>query len=175
VAERDRRSIGLDLGERRIGVALCDSAGRLATPYEVLARSGSRPRDHGEIARLVQEAGAVRVVVGLPRSLDGSLGPAARTVLEEIEQLRRVLDVPVETWDERLSTVTAERSLRSAGVGGRRRRAVVDQVAATVILQSWLEAEGGGRAASPDDVPPQRRRDGETGPRHGPTTPTTGR
>jgi putative holliday junction resolvase len=135
-----RRALGLDLGERRIGVALCDSAGTLATPYEVLQRTGDHARDHRRIAELVDEAGAVAVVVGMPLSLDGSVGPAARAVEAEVAELREHLLVPVEVWDERLSTVEATRRLRNAGVSGRKRRHVIDQVAATVILQSWLDA-----------------------------------
>jgi putative holliday junction resolvase len=137
------RALGLDLGTRRIGVALSDSAGTLATPYEVVTRSGDRSRDHQGIAVLAAEAGAELVVVGLPRSLDGSIGPAARAILDEVDELRARLaerGVGVVTWDERLSTVEAERRLRSAGVKGARGRRVVDQVAATVILQSWLDA-----------------------------------
>lgn len=135
-----RRALGLDLGERRIGVALCDSAGTLATPYEVLQRTGDHARDHRRIAELVEEAGAEVVVVGMPLSLDGSVGPAARAVETEVAELREHLLVPVEVWDERLSTVEATRRLRNAGVSGRKRRHVIDQVAATVILQSWLDA-----------------------------------
>jgi putative Holliday junction resolvase len=134
------RALGIDLGERRIGIALSDSAGTLATPYEVVPRSGDRARDHQRLADLAEETGAEVVVVGLPLSLDGTRGPSAIRVEAEVEELRRRLDAPVETWDERLSTVEAERRLRSAGVRGRRRRHVVDQVAATVILQSWLDA-----------------------------------
>lgn len=137
----DRRSLGLDLGERRIGVALCDSGGRLATPYEVVQRSGTRARDHQQIAKLLAEADAVRVIVGLPRSLDGGLGPAAQNVLAEVEELRDALGVPVLTCDERLSTVTAERNLRQQGLDAQQRRKVVDKVAAAVILQAWLDAE----------------------------------
>ena len=134
------RAVGLDLGTRRIGVALCDSAGTLATPYEVVQRSGDRQRDHRRIAELVAEAEAEVVVVGLPLSLDGSVGPAAAGVQAEVAELREHLGVPVEVWDERLSTVEAGRRLQSAGVPGRKRRHVIDQVAATVILQSWLDA-----------------------------------
>jgi putative Holliday junction resolvase len=134
------RAVGLDLGARRIGVALCDSAGTLATPYEVVQRSGDRQRDHRRIAELVAEAEAEVVVVGLPLSLDGSVGPAAAGVQAEVAELREHLGVPVEVWDERLSTVEADRRLQSAGVPGRKRRHVIDQVAATVILQSWLDA-----------------------------------
>jgi putative holliday junction resolvase len=134
------RAIALDIGTRRIGVALSDSGGTVATPYEVVPRSGDRARDHARIRTLAEEAGADVVVVGLPLSLDGSLGPAARSILAEADELRAALDLEVVTWDERLTTVEAERSLRVMGVKKGRRRRVVDQVAATVILQSWLDA-----------------------------------
>lgn len=134
------RAVALDIGTRRVGVAVSDSGGTVATPYEVVPRSGDRSRDHGRIATLVGETEAGIVVVGLPLSLDGSVGPAARAVLEEVDELRAALPVPVVTWDERLSTVEAERSLRAMGVRRGHRRQVVDQVAATVILQSWLDA-----------------------------------
>jgi putative holliday junction resolvase len=134
------RALGLDIGSRRVGVALSDSGGTVATPYEVVDRSGDRGRDHRRIAALVDEAGADVVVVGMPLSLDGSIGPAAQAVLDELDQLRGVLAVEIVTWDERLSTVQAERSLRAGNVRKAKRRRVVDQVAATVILQSWLDA-----------------------------------
>jgi putative Holliday junction resolvase len=134
------RALGLDIGTRRIGVALSDSAGTVATPYAVVDRSGERARDHRSIAALVDEAGAEVVVVGMPLSLDGSVGPAAQAVLDEIDQLRGVVAAEIVTWDERLSTVQAERSLRAGNVRKGKRRRVVDQVAATVILQSWLDA-----------------------------------
>jgi putative holliday junction resolvase len=134
------RAVGLDMGTRRIGVALSDSAGTVATPYEVVQRSGDPARDHRRIAALVDEAGADVVVVGLPLSLDGTIGPAATGILAEVDDMRAALRVDVVTWDERLSTVEAERSLRQMGVRKGRRRRVVDQVAATVILQSWLDA-----------------------------------
>jgi putative pre-16S rRNA nuclease len=134
------RAVALDIGTRRIGIALSDSAGTVATPYEVVTRSGDRSRDHRRIAALVEEAGAGIVVVGLPLSLDGSTGPAAQTILAEVDELRAALPVDVVTWDERLSTVEAERSLRAMRVRKGRHRQVVDQVAATVILQSWLDA-----------------------------------
>ncbi|MFP5577838.1 MAG: Holliday junction resolvase RuvX [Acidimicrobiia bacterium] len=132
------RALALDLGSKRIGIAL--SAGTLATPYEVLARSGRRRDDHRRIAEHVVEVEAEVVVVGLPLSLDGSVGPAAERVIAECEELAEVLDVPVETWDERLSTVTAERSLMEQQMRAQARRRVVDKVAAAVILQSWLDA-----------------------------------
>ena len=135
-----RRAVGLDIGSRRVGVAVSDAEGSVATPYEVIRRSGDRAQDHRRVAALVEDVGADVVVVGLPLSLDGSVGPAAQAVLDEADELRQHLDVPVVCWDERLSTVEAERSLRTMGVKGPRRRRVVDQLAATVILQTWLDA-----------------------------------
>jgi putative Holliday junction resolvase len=135
-----RRALGLDLGSRRIGVALSDSDGVLATPYEVIPRQGDERRDHARIVELADEVGAAVVVVGLPLSLDGSAGPAARATMSEVARLAEVAGRPVETFDERLSTVSAHRSLRANGVGGRARRRVVDQVAAAVMLQAWLDA-----------------------------------
>ena len=137
------RAIGIDLGSKRIGVALSDSAGTLALPYEVVQRSGDRRRDHRRIGELVAEAEAEIVVVGLPYSLDGSLGPTARRYLAETEELRATIGVPVETYDERLTTVTAERSLRDMQMTADARRRVVDKVAAAVMLQSWLDHRAG--------------------------------
>ena len=134
------RAVGVDFGSRRIGIALSDSGGTVATPWTKVERSGDESRDHRRIAELVEEAEAEAVVVGLPLSLDGSIGPAAEGVLAEVERLRVVIDVPVETYDERLTTVTAERALREQGVTAKRRRQVVDQVAASVLLQAWLDA-----------------------------------
>jgi putative Holliday junction resolvase len=131
------RTLGLDLGTKRIGVAVADSAGTLATPYEVVARSGDRARDHRRIADLAAETEAAQLVVGLPLSLDGTEGPAARAALEEIEELRVATGLPVTPWDERLTTVTADQQL--AHLDGRARRAVVDKVAAAVMLQGWLD------------------------------------
>jgi putative Holliday junction resolvase len=137
------RAIGVDLGSKRIGVALSDSAGTLALPYEVVLRSKDRRRDHRRLAELVAEAEAEIVVVGLPYSLDGSIGPTARRYLAETEELRATIGVPVETYDERLTTVTAERSLREMQMTADARRRVVDKVAAAVMLQSWLDHRAG--------------------------------
>jgi putative Holliday junction resolvase len=133
------RAVGIDLGERRIGVALSNSEGTLALPYEVVERTGDRPRDHRRLAALVAEAEAEVVVVGVPYSLDGGIGPTARRYLAEAEELGATIGVPVETYDERLTTVTAERALREAQVSGPARRKVVDKVAAAVLLQAWLD------------------------------------
>jgi putative holliday junction resolvase len=117
----------------------------MATPYSVIERSGDAEADRARVREIVTEIGAGMVLVGLPLSLDGRKGPAARAALEEAEALRQVLDVPVESHDERLSSVSANRALTDAGVTGRRRgkarkAGAVDQVAATVFLQSWLDA-----------------------------------
>lgn len=131
------RVLGVDLGSRRIGVAV--SSGTVATPYEVVERTGDRARDHGRLLELAAEVGAERIVVGLPLSLDGSPGPAARAVLDEVAELTVRTDLPVDTYDERLTTVTAERALAAGGVRGPARRKVVDKVAAAVMLQAWLD------------------------------------
>ncbi len=140
---QDRRAVGLDLGSRRIGVAVCDGGGVLAVPWGTIDRSGDRPRDHRRILDIVQETEAAVVVVGLPLRLDGSIGPAAEGVLAEIDEIASTVGVPVESYDERLTTVTAERGLKERGMRGKRRRTVIDQLAATVILQGWLDAGRG--------------------------------
>ena len=137
------RAIGLDLGSRRIGVAISDSDGRVATPLKTLARTTSRALDHEAIAAAVAEWDAGVVVVGLPLSLDGSIGPAAQAVLDEVAELSARLLVPVETIDERFTTVSAGQQLRDAGVRGRDRTKVIDQAAAVVLLQGWLERKSG--------------------------------
>lgn len=133
------RALGIDLGSKRIGVALSDSAGSLATPYDVVPRSGDRARDHRRIAALAEEAGAQCLVVGLPLSLDGSVGPAAAAALAEAEELGAATGLPVETWDERLTTVTADRDLLALDMKAPARRRVIDKVAAAVMLQAWLD------------------------------------
>jgi putative Holliday junction resolvase len=132
------RVLGVDLGERRIGLALSDPLGITASPLAVLERTGDRAADHRAIVAAARDAGAERIVVGLPRSLAGGEGPAARAVREEIEAIA-ALGLPVEAHDERLTTVMAERVLSAGGVRGRARRQRVDKVAAAVILQSWLD------------------------------------
>jgi putative Holliday junction resolvase len=131
--------LGIDLGARRIGVAISDDGQRMASGLTVVARSGDLGSDHRALAAVAGDKEAVAVVVGMPRSLDGSSGPAAQGVRQEVEQLRTVLGVPVELVDERFTTVTATRALRAAGTKARRARRLVDQEAAAVILQSWLD------------------------------------
>jgi putative pre-16S rRNA nuclease len=135
------RVLGVDLGTRRIGLALSDPAGRVATPHALVERSGDVAVDHRTILAHAREAGASRVVVGLPLSLSGDTGPAARAVLEEVEALRALAgeEVTVVTHDERLTTVIAEQGMREARVPRRARRRTVDSAAAAVMLQSYLE------------------------------------
>jgi putative Holliday junction resolvase len=134
--------LGVDLGSRRIGLALSDPSGMVASPHEVLLRSGDRTADHRAIVGAANDAGATRIVVGLPLSLSGRRGPAARAVEAEVGEIRAIAgpQLPVELHDERLSTVTAERTLASAKMRRDARRRVVDKVAAAVMLQSYLEA-----------------------------------
>jgi putative holliday junction resolvase len=134
------RALGLDLGSKRIGVAVSDRSGTIASPLTVIQRGRSRRHDYDRIAALVREEEADCVVVGMPRSLSGGEGPAAKAARAEATALASVVGVPVETYDERFTTVTANRALAATGVRERARRQVVDKVAAAVILQAWLDA-----------------------------------
>lgn len=134
------RALGVDLGSKRIGIAVSDRSGTIASPLVVLQRTGRRAEDHRRIAALVREEEAEVVVVGLPLTMSGERGPAARSAVAEAEQLATVVGVPVETHDERLTTVSADRVLMAADLDARARRQVVDKVAAAVLLQSWLDA-----------------------------------
>lgn len=138
------RALGIDLGSKRIGVAVSDRSGTIASPLLVLQRTGSRKQDHRRIADLVTEEEAVLVVVGLPIDLRGKVGPAAQGALAEIAELTSVVGVPVETIDERLTTVSANRALQEAGLGAKDRRKYVDKVAAAVLLQAWLDQRANG-------------------------------
>lgn len=138
------RALGLDLGAKRIGVAVSDRSGTIASPLLVLQRTGRRIDDHRRIASLVVEEEAEVVVVGLPLTMAGEVGPAARAAVAEAEALATVVGVPVETCDERLTTVTADRALLEANMRAPARRQVVDKVAAAVMLQAWLDRRSPG-------------------------------
>ncbi|MDQ1448533.1 MAG: putative pre6S rRNA nuclease [Actinomycetota bacterium] len=140
IATAGTRALGVDLGARRIGLALSDPSRTVATPHEVLRRSGDPAADRRAIVDTARRQDANVIVVGLPLSLSGRSGPAARAALEEVEALRAVAgDIEVTVHDERLTTVTAERALTEAGMRREARQRVVDKVAAAVMLQSWLE------------------------------------
>jgi putative holliday junction resolvase len=136
---RNGTRIGIDPGDARIGVARSDPSGFLATPVETVPRA---PGDLSRLAVIVADAEAMEVVVGLPRSLSGREGPAAAKARAfALSLARRIAPVPVRLCDERLTTVSAESMLREQGRTGSKRRAVVDQVAAVVILQHALDTE----------------------------------
>jgi putative holliday junction resolvase len=142
------RVLALDLGSKRVGVAVSDRSGILASPLTTIQRTGDRRAEHAAVAAVVSSEGASLVVVGLPLNMDGSSGPAARAAEAEAAELGAVLGqlgVTVELADERLTTVTADRVLRDQGRKGRERRQVVDRTAAAVLLQAWLDGPGGRR------------------------------
>jgi putative Holliday junction resolvase len=138
--------VGIDLGERRIGVSVSDSAGVLASPKCTIVRSGDPERDRAALVALIEEVGAATVVVGLPIGLDGREGQAASRARQEIDALAArlaPLGIEIEAFDERLTTVSAERALTAAGRRGPSRRRVVDQAAAAILLQAWLDGRRG--------------------------------
>ena len=154
------RVLAVDLGSRRIGVAVSDSRGALAFPHCVVERGSSRSADHDALREIAASLGASTVVVGLPRSLNGRIGPAAEAVLEEARELSAALGFDVVLVDERMTTVVAEKAMRSAGRAGsarRVRKARVDAAAAAVILQAWLDRQSPSadiRSASADRQSP---------------------
>ena len=134
------RALGIDLGSKRIGIAVSDRTGTIASPLVVLQRSGSVRSDHAAIAALVVEEEAETLVVGLPLNMNGTSGPAAKAAIAEAEALATVVGVPVIMFDERRTTVTADRALMEARIGAQARRKLVDKVAAAVLLQTWLDS-----------------------------------
>ena len=135
------RILGLDMGEKRIGLAVSDPLGITAQGVEVWTRRG-RQADLDHILALAREYQVQQIVVGLPRHMDGRPGDAAADILKFAQSLGEALGAEVTPWDERLTTVAAERLLIQADVSRRRRRQVVDQVAAVLILQSYLDSRG---------------------------------
>jgi putative Holliday junction resolvase len=138
------RLLGVDVGSVRVGVAVSDPSGILATPLVTLGRDERDGSDLRRLAELVTEYEVIEVVVGLPRTLAGREGPAAEAARGYADTLAPLLEVPIRMVDERLTTVVASRSLRERGVRGRKQRAVVDQAAAVAILQGWLDSRGHG-------------------------------
>jgi putative Holliday junction resolvase len=134
------RVLGIDLGSRRIGVAVSDGLGLTAQPRTTLARHGGM-RDIDAIAAAVKEADADRIVLGLPLDCEGQEGPAAQRARAFGDKLRAALHLPVELIDESFSTVEAEEVLLAADLSRARRKQVVDKLAAAVILQRWLDAQ----------------------------------
>ena len=135
-----KRSLCLDVGGKRIGLAISDPGGRLATPYDAIRRRDQQ-RDIATVLKVAREEEIALIVVGMPWSLDGSVGPQAERTLAFCRALEASSHVPVEMWDERYSSVEAEHRLIEAGVTPSRNRARVDASAAAVILQAYLDAQ----------------------------------
>jgi putative holliday junction resolvase len=130
------RTMAVDLGSARTGVAVSDELGMLAQPWKTL------PGGEASLEAVVAAVGELkpgRILVGLPRNMNGTYGPAAEVARAFAENLRARVTCPVDLWDERLTTVAAQRSLRESGRKARDQRGVVDQVAAQILLQSWLD------------------------------------
>ena len=130
------RTMAVDLGSARTGIAVSDELGMLAQPWKTL------PGGEAALEAVVSAAEEIkpgRILVGLPRNMDGSHGPAAESAKTFAGNLRARVSCPVELWDERLTTVAAQRSLRESGRKARDQRGVIDQVAAQILLQSWLD------------------------------------
>ncbi len=132
------RVLGIDHGDVRIGIALSDPTAFLASPLCVLDSTNA---GLGQLVALIAEHQVEKIVIGLPRNMDGSYGPATEKVRSFIEKLKALTAVPVFEWDERLSTVSAHNALREAGLNGKKRKGVVDKVAAQIILQNYLDAQ----------------------------------
>lgn len=142
------RRLGIDVGTVRIGVAVCDPDGILATPLETVRRDKS-DRHLKRLATLADEHGAVEIIVGLPRTLKDKASTSAHDAIAVAEALAtRLAPTPVRMADERLTTVSAQRSLREAGVRAKGQRQMIDQVAAVGILQTWLDQRRSALAAA---------------------------
>lgn len=134
-----KRALGIDLGDARVGVAVTDDLGMLAHPLETIhVRSTDVQK---RILELAEKKRTEIIVVGMPRNMDGSFGPAAEKAREFIAALQARTPCRVIPWDERLTTVSAQRSLHEAGKNAREQKAMIDQVAAQILLQSWMDSQ----------------------------------
>jgi putative Holliday junction resolvase len=136
-----KRFLGIDPGDARVGVAISDELGMLAHPLETIEVKKVDPV--ARVAELVAEKAVAGVIVGVPRNMDGTFGPAAEKSRAFIEALKLKVSCKVLPWDERLTTVSAQRALRDAGRKAKDQRKVVDQAAAQIILQGWLDSAAG--------------------------------
>ena len=145
------RVIGLDLGKRRVGVAVSDPSGTIATPHsyiEIPKTSTQVEVLRQKLPTLVHDLGAQALVLGLPLSLSGNLGPAAQQAKAIQQKLSEILEIPIMTHDERHTTTIASQALKETTLSGKKRRLRIDKVAAAVMLQSWLDLRASQRAAS---------------------------
>ena len=134
-----KRVLGIDPGDARMGIAISDDLGMLAHPLETIPVKAGRVRER--ILEIIRDKGIEAIVVGMPRNMDGSFGPAAQKSRDFIEALKAVTTCPIISWDERWTTVSAQRSLQEAGKKARDQKAMIDQVAAQNLLQSWLDSQ----------------------------------
>jgi len=140
--------MGLDIGEKRTGVALSDELGITAQPMDTIEAKGPDDMEK-KVLDLIKRLNPDRIVMGLPRNMDGSIGPRAQAILSLAERVREKSGHPVETWDERLTTIEAERVLLSAQMGRKKRKKTLDTLSAVLILQGYLDS----LRASPDAGP----------------------
>lgn len=136
--EGSGRLLGVDLGSARIGLALSDELGWMAHPLQTLKRS---PESAQEIASIASEKKVTTIIVGLPRNMNGTYGPAAKHCQSFAKELRQLTQASVILWDERLTTAAAARRLHETGLNSKQQRSIIDQVAAQQILQDWMDAE----------------------------------
>ena len=136
---RDQRVLGVDPGDKNIGIAISDSTATIANPFRVI-KHVSRLVDAAQVAQFALDLDANLIIVGCPLDEDGKIGPQARKSLRFVEELRRQTNLPVETWDESGSTLLAREARREMGVSRKERRGHLDALAATVILQSYLDS-----------------------------------
>lgn len=134
------RILAIDYGDRRLGLAISDPTGRIASGLPTIERSGPKEDVTDPLRRICQEQEVERIVVGLPVNMDGSHGPRAEISQAFARELREALDLEVETWDERLTTAQAERAMLAADLSRKKRKTRRDQVAAQILLQSYLDA-----------------------------------
>ncbi len=137
------RIMGIDFGDRKIGIAVSDLLGWTAQGVETIVRQPGLEKDLDKIKAIAQKYEVEKIVVGLPRNMNGTIGPQGEKALAFAEKVRYHLELPVETWDERLTTAAAERLLISADVRRAKRRQVIDKMAAAIILQGYLDAHAG--------------------------------
>lgn len=133
------RIMGLDVGDKTIGVALSDPLGWTAQGLEVIRRD-TLEKDMNRLCQIIDEYTVEKILVGMPKNMNATIGPQGEKVLAFIEELKEKIDLPIKTWDERLSTVAAERMLIQADVSRSKRKKVIDKMAAAVILQGYLDA-----------------------------------
>ena len=145
------RFMGLDIGHKRIGIALSDGLGMIASPRNSLQRTGQE-KDIAQLLELAENEGVEEILVGMPYSLDGSAGPQAQKVTDFIHILSERSTIKVTTWDERFSSVAAERALLEGGLSRSRRRLKIDKVAAAYMLQGYLDYHNHSVASGSQDT-----------------------